>query len=125
MDFFEEIADLKQDMPKVQTVEKNVKKLKFNFYQIFAIGIFVVSFFLGILFGNLFATCGATSYVYTNVCVVREFNFSLMIFIWFISLLVSIFFYSIGHIIALLTSINKKLSKLLSFFSYKESFIPY
>lgn len=113
MDFFEEIAKIKEDFPKinVNSLNSEVKKYKFNFYQIFAIILFIVFFFLGIIFGNLFATCETTSYYYSKSCLVTEFNFSLMLGIWLISLLVSTVIYSIGHIISLLTSINEKIKK--------------
>lgn len=113
MDFFEEIAKVKEDFPKinVNSLNSEVKKYKFNFYQIFAIILFIVFFFLGIIFGNLFATCETTSYYYSKSCLVTEFNFSLMLGIWLISLLVSTIIYSIGHIISLLTSINEKIKK--------------
>lgn len=111
MDFFDDITNLKKDFPKMKSVTNQVKEYPLNFYQIFAIGIFIVGFFLGIIFGNLFATCKATSFYYSNACVVTEFNFSLMLCIWFISILLSILLFAIGHIIALLTEINKKLRK--------------
>lgn len=111
MDLFEEIQKEKKDFPKVHSVKDEVSKLEFNFYQGFAIGIFVLCFFLGIIFGNLFSTCTTTSYFYSDTCLVTEFNFSLMITIWFISLVVSVFFYAIGHIVALLHEISKKLGK--------------
>lgn len=113
MDFFEEIALEKEDFPKVSvsSISKEVKKHKFNFYQMFAIGLFIIFFFLGIIFGNLFSTCEATSYYYSDMCLVSEFNFSLMLSIWFISLLVSIIIFAIGHVITLLSGINEKLSK--------------
>lgn len=113
MDFFEEIAKVKEDFPKinVNSLNSEVKKYKFNFYQIFAIILFIVFFFLGIIFGNLFATCETTSYYYSKSCLVTEFNFSLMLGIWLISLLVSTVIYAIGHIISLLTSINEKIKK--------------
>jgi Na+/glutamate symporter len=111
MDLFEEISKTKEDFPKVRSIKKEVGKYKLNFYQIFAIGIFVVCFFLGIILGNLFATCDATSYYYSDVCLVTEFNFSLMIGIWFVSLLVSTTLFAIGHIIAILSEINEKITK--------------
>ena len=88
MDFFEEIAKVKEDFPKinVNSLNSEVKKYKFNFYQIFAIILFIVFFFLGIIFGNLFATCETTSYYYSKSCLVTEFNFSLMLGIWLINL---------------------------------------
>ncbi len=109
MEFFEEISKQKKDFPKVNNVTKDVKSYSLNFYQIFGISIFIICFFLGIVFGNLFATCQTSSYFYSNVCLVKEFNFSLMIAIWFVSLLISVFFFSIGHVISLLTVICKKM----------------
>lgn len=111
MDLFEEISKNKQDFPKLHSVKDEVGKYELNFYQMFAIGIFIVCFFLGIIFGNLFATCTTTSYFSSNTCLVTEFNFSLMITIWFISLLVSVFIFGMGHIISILSKINEKLDK--------------
>lgn len=111
MEFFDEIYKNKEDFPKLNSLSKEVKKYKFNFYQKFAIVLFVVCFFLGIIFGNLFAICETTSYFYSDTCLVPQFNFSLMIAIWFVSLLVSIFIFAIGHIIALLRHISEKLDK--------------
>lgn len=110
MDFFDEIHEQKKDFPKIHTVTKEVQSYPLNFYQVFAIILFIILFFLGIIFGNLFATCQTSAYFYSDACLVKEFNFSLMIAIWFIGVLMSIFFFSIGHIIALLTSIAKKVS---------------
>jgi hypothetical protein len=112
MDLFEQITESKKDFPKFHTISKEVKKFKFNFYQGFAIVFFIVSIFLGIIFGNLFAACKTSAYFYSDTCYVKEFNFSLMITIWFIGLLISMFIYSIGQIIGLLTSINEKLGKI-------------
>lgn len=111
MDLFEEIQKEKKDFPKVHSVKDEVSKYEFNFYQGFAISIFVLCFFLGIIFGNLFSTCTTTSYFYSDACLVTEFNFSLMITIWFIGLLVCVFFFALGHIIELLREISKKLDK--------------
>lgn len=111
MDLFEEIAKNKQDFPKFHSVKNEFEKYELNFYQIFAIVIFILCFFLGIIFGNLFATCTTTSYFSSNTCLVTEFNFSLMITIWFVSLLVSVFIFGMGHIISILSKINEKLNK--------------
>ena len=110
MDLFDEIHKVKQDFPKKKVITDELNKQSFNFYQGFAITLFVVLFFLGIFLGNLFATCQASSYFSSDECLVTEFNFSLMIAIWFVGGLLSIFFFSIGHIIALLTTIAKKIS---------------
>ena len=111
MDFFEEITKAKRDLPKIDSLTEEVKNKKLNFYQIFSIGLSVIVFFLGIVFGNLFATCEASSYFYSATCTVTQFNFSLMILIWVIGSLISLFIFAIGHIISLLSQINKKLAK--------------
>ena len=111
MDFFDEVNKSKKDFPKANSVKNKVGSYKLNFYQFFAIGVFVICFFLGIVFGNLFSTCATTSYFSSDTCVVTEFNFSLMLAIWFISLLVCVFIFAIGHIIAILSQINEKLDK--------------
>ena len=111
MELFDEITKEKEDFPKKKVITDEFSNRHFNFYQIFAIGLIVVFFFLGIVFGNLFATCQAYSYFYSDACVVTEFNYSLMIVIWFTGTILSIFIYAIGHIIALLRDINEKLSK--------------
>ena len=112
MDLFEEIAKAKEDFPKGKTITDEFSRQKFNSYQIFAIGLFILLFFLGIFFGNLFATCQASSYFYSDECLVTEFNFSVMIFVWFVGLLLSIFIYAIGQIIELLKNIDEKLGKI-------------
>ena len=111
MDFFDEINNVKKEFPKMNAVSREVHKYKFNFYQWFSIVVFIIFFFLGIIFGNLFATCEASSYFYSDACLVKQFNFSFMIMVWFISLIVCLFIFAIGHIIALLGEINKKLTK--------------
>ena len=111
MNLFDDIVSVKKDFPRLRSINDTVKKFNFNFYQKFAIGIFVICFFLGIILGNLFATCTTASFFYSDGCAVSVFNFSLMIFIWFCGLLISVMFYSIGHIIQVLMEISEKLSK--------------
>ena len=111
MNMFEEIEKIKEELPKANNIGKQISKVKLNFYQIFALFTYCIIFFLGIIFGNLFSTCKASSYYFSDTCLVNEFNFSLMVVIWFIGLLVSIVIFSIGHIISLLTEISEKLSK--------------
>ena len=111
MDLFEEIQKYKEDFPKSKAITDEFSKQSFNFYQGFAIALFILLFFLGIFFGNLFATCQASSYFYSDECLVTEFNYSVMIIIWFAGFLLSTFIYAIGQIIELLKSIDEKLSK--------------
>lgn len=110
MNFFEEIEIAKKDLPRVKNIGSDLKKQSFNLYQILAIGMFIISFCLGIFFGNLFATCEAKAYFYSDSCLNTEFNFSLMLLIWFGGFLLSLFVYAIGHIIALLQKIDEKLA---------------
>lgn len=111
MDLFEEISKVKKDFPERKDIDDGFHNQKYNFYQGFAIVLFIILFFLGVFLGNLFATCQASSYFYSDECLVTEFNFSVMILVWFIGFLVSTFIYAIGHIIELLKSIDEKLAK--------------
>lgn len=114
MNLFDEISKAKQDFPKVDNIADEVKSYTLNFYQIFALGLLILSLCLGVVFGNLFATCEASSYFYSAACTVRQFNIYLMLLIWFIGGLISIFVFGIGHVIAILGQINEKLSKFKS-----------
>ena len=111
MDLFEEISEAKKDFPKVNKIASDVKSYTLNFYQIFAIGLFICFLCLGILFGNLFSTCEASSYFYSASCLTTQFNYSIMLLIWFVGALISLFIFAIGHIVALLGQISEKLSK--------------
>lgn len=114
MNLFDEISQAKKDFPKVNKIADEVKSYTLNFYQIFAIGLLICSLSLGILFGNLFSTCEASSYFYSASCSSTQFNYSIMLLIWFLGALISLFIFAIGHIIALLGQINEKLSKFKS-----------
>mgnify|MGYP003293876585 FL=1 len=111
MNMFEEIEKTKAELPKAKTISNEIKNLSFNFYQIFAIFVFVIIFCLGILLGNLFPTCGSSATLYSGTCLTTEFNFSLMIFIWFVGLILSVFIFAIGHIIELLETLNERIKK--------------
>ncbi len=109
MDLFEAIDKEKEDLPRIKSITKEVQKQKLNGYQMIAVFSFVVLFVVGILLGNLFPACEASGLFGT--CAQKQYNLSLTIFVWFISFLGCVFFYAIGHIIALLTMINEKLQK--------------
>mgnify|MGYP003489362887 CR=1 FL=1 len=111
MEMFDEISKEKVDFPKYKSVFKDLSNNKYNFYQIFALCLFAFFFFVGIILGNLFSTCDTVSYYFSETCVVSQFNFSLMLCFWFIGIVVAVFFYSIGEVISLLTSIKEKLTK--------------
>ena len=109
MNMFEEIDELKKDLPRMKAVSKEMERYKFNGYQKFAIVVYIILFFFGIILGNLFPTCSSST-LYGS-CVSSEFNFFLMIFVWFVSIFPCLFFFGLGHIVVLLTSINDKISK--------------
>ncbi len=111
MDLFEEIHKIKEDFPKQKTIADGFKRQSLNFYQGLAVTLFVILFFLGIFLGNLFATCQASSYFYSDECLVTEFNFSVMIIVWAVGFLLSTFIYAIGQIVELLKDIDEKLTK--------------
>ena len=111
MNMFEEIDKVKKDLPKLNNVSKEVQKVEINLYQEISIVLLIIGLFTGVFLGNLFPSCGSSSSFYSTICSTTEFNFSLMLFVWFISFLVFLFFYGIGQIIALLSSINDKLDK--------------
>ena len=108
MSMFDEISKQKKELPKVSSIKKKVGSYKYNLYQMLAFIIFFISIILGIIFGNLFPACGSTSSFYGDVCMTTEFNVFLMIIIWSIGFLISVIFFAIGHVIALLTEISQK-----------------
>lgn len=111
MNLFEEIDSYKKELPKVNKIAKEVKKQNLNAYQIMAIVIMIIGFFVGIILGNLFPSCGSTSTLYgTTSCVNTEFNISLTLFFWFICFVFCMWFYGFGQMITLLTSIDQKLT---------------
>ncbi len=111
MNMFDEIEKLRKDLPKLQKVTDGVSKQELNHYQIIALVIMGAGICIGVIFGNVFPSCGTTSGLYSKTCTTTEFNFSLTLTIWFVAFLVCVFFYGMGSIITLLDSINKKLDK--------------
>lgn len=110
-DLFYQIDKINMDFPKLKKIANDVTSRELNGYQAIALVIMGICFCLGIIFGNLFPSCGSTSGLYDSTCNTTEFNFSLTICIWFIGFLVCTFFYAIGHIISVLESINENLKK--------------
>ncbi len=111
MNMFEEIDKVKKDLPKLNSVSEEVSKIKLNSYQRVTAILFIICLYLGVIFGNLFPACGSSTEFYSNVCLTTEFNFSLMLFIWFISFIGCFLFFMLGTIISILTSINDQLRK--------------
>ena len=108
MDMFEEIYEVKKDLPKFSELGKKIRNHKFNSYQYITIFIGVVCFLTGIILGNVFPACDTASSFYTDVCVTTEFNVLLMIIVWFFSFVICLFLYGIGEIIRLLNEFNAK-----------------
>ena len=109
-DLFEEIDKKKEDLPLLKKQIKQVEKYKYNFYQLVAIFTMIVCFGFGIILGNLFPACQASG-LYGSSCSSTEFNIALTILFWFISFLVSMFIFFMGHVINILNDINKKIKK--------------
>jgi len=107
-DLFEQIDKEKEELPKLKNAIKEVEKYKFNFYQKIAILIMVMAFFIGIILGNIFPSCQSSG-LYSTTCSVTEFNISLTIISWFVSFIVSMVIFWLGHVINILLSIEKKL----------------
>ena len=109
MSMFDEINKQKKELPKVSNITEKVGSYKYNLYQILAFIIFFIGIILGIILGNLFPACGSTSSFYGDVCMTTEFNVFLMVIIWSVGFLISVVFFAIGHVIALLTEISQKI----------------
>lgn len=105
---FEQIDEEKKDIPKIDKAIKQARKNKYNFYQRVSIITMIICFFAGIILGNIFPSC-ASGGLYSSTCTTTEYNISLTILFWFISFLVCMFIYAVGHIIDVLERINKNL----------------
>lgn len=105
---FDQIKAEKQDIPKMDKALKEVKKYKYNFYQKVAIITMFACFVVGIILGNLFPSC-VSSGLYSENCINTEFNVSLTLLFWFITFLICMMIYAVGHIINLLEKIVQKL----------------
>ena len=113
MDMFEEIYEIKKELPKFSTLMNRIKSHNFNAFEYITIIIGVICFLIGIISGNIFPACGTTSSFYSDVCVTTEFNVLLMISIWFFSFIGCLFLYGIGEIIRLLSEILEKNKKMM------------
>lgn len=111
MNMFDEIEKEKKELPKIRSIQKEVNEVELNIYQKLTIIIFMFCVFLGVVLGNLFPVCGSSAAFYSGECLTKEFNISLMLFIWFVSFVGCLFMFMIGHVIQLLDSINKKIKK--------------
>ncbi len=108
MDMFLEIEKEKVELPSFAALTKNLKQYKFNFYQGFAIFVFLILFIIGIILGNMFPACRSNVSLYSSTCT-ATFNFSLMLTVWFGGFILCVFIFAIGHIIHLLTDISNSL----------------
>ncbi len=105
---FDEIEKAKKELPNVSVVKKKIfNSKKQNFYQIVAIILFIVGSFMSILLGNMVPSCTDTNVF--GQCQATEFNISLTLLSLAICFLLSMFFYSIGHIINVLEAIEHKM----------------
>lgn len=105
---FEEIDKEKKAFPEMKVMKHHfTEKRTFNFYQIVAIVLLAIGFIGGILLGNMIPSCTATNFY--QQCTMTEFNISLTLLTWGGVFLFSLFLYSIGHIIQVLESIDRKM----------------
>ena len=95
MNMFDEISREKKELPKINTITKQLTKYELNTYQKFAFAIWIISFVLGIILGNIFSTCDVSGNFYNVDCVNREFNMSVMFLVWFSGFTMGISFLSI------------------------------
>lgn len=107
---FEQITEEKKDVPKIEKKIKEVRKYKFNFYQIIAIITMIICIIVGIVLGNVFPSCMSGG-LYSATCTTTEFNIFLTLIFWFVSFIVCMLIYSVGHIISILDKINKNIAK--------------
>ncbi len=108
---FDEIEKEKNQLPELEDLTNTViGKYPLNLYQKIALIILMIGGAMGFIIGNLMPACSELD-VLTNVCNKTEFNLSIMLVIWAISFLITLFIYMIGHIIAILQSIDQKLEK--------------
>ncbi len=108
---FEEIEKEKNQLPELEDFTNSViGKYPLNLYQKIALIILMLGIAMGFIIGNLMPTCSELNTL-TGVCNKTEFNLSIMLVIWGVSFLITLFIYMIGHIIAILQSIDQKMEK--------------
>lgn len=107
---FEEIDKKKEEIPLLNKKIKAVERYNYNFYQRVAIFTMLLGFCTGIVLGNVFPSCQSSG-LYNKTCTITEFNIALTILFWFLSFLLSMFIYFMGHVIEILSDIDKKLKK--------------
>ncbi len=108
---FEDIDKEKEQLPELKTITDSVVgKYPLNIFQKIAIFIFLLGLALGFLIGNLMPSCSELN-ILTGACLRSEFNLSITLVIWGVSFIITLFIYMIGHIIAILSSIDEKLNK--------------
>ena len=107
---FEDIEKQKKDLPKIKSLTDEVQKYDLNIYQKFGILIVLIAIVLGIILGNSYNTC-TPSITYGSENCISQFDFSLMVEVWFAGLTMGFLFFGMGHIVFLLSDISNKLSK--------------
>ncbi len=107
---FEEIDKQKEEIPLLNKTIKKVEKYEYNFYQKVAIFTMFVCFCAGIVLGNVFPSCQSSG-LYNKTCNITEFNIALTILFWFVSFLLSMFIFFMGHVINILSNIEKNMKK--------------
>ncbi len=110
MDMFEEIEKQKKDLPKIKSLTNEVQKYDLNIYQKFGVLIVFIAIVVGIILGNSYNTC-TPSITYGSENCISQFDFSLMLEVWFAGIMTGFVFFGMGHIVYLLNDISNKLGK--------------
>ncbi len=110
MDMFEDIEKQKKDLPKIKSLTNEVQKYDLNIYQKFGLLIVIISIVVGIILGNSYNTC-TPSITYGSENCISQFDFSLMLEVWFGGIMIGFLFFGMGHIVYLLNDISNKLKK--------------
>ena len=110
MNMFEDIEKQKKDLPKIKSLTNEVQKYDLNIYQKFGALIVIIAVILGIILGNSYNTC-TPSITYGSENCISQFDFSLMLEVWFAGLVMGFLFFGMGHIVYLLNDISNKLGK--------------
>ena len=110
MNMFEDIEKQKKDLPKIKSLTNEVQKYDLNIYQKFGALIIIISIIIGIILGNSYNTC-TPSITYGSENCISQFDFSLMLEVWFVGTMMGVLFFGLGHIVYLLNDISSKLKK--------------
>lgn len=109
-DLFEQIDRNKEDFPTIKKKINYIKNYNYNFYEKVAIFTMLIGFCTGIVLGNVFPSC-QSGFLYSKRCTDTEYNVTLTVIFWFVSFLFSMMIFFMGHVIDILSKIEKNTKK--------------